>query len=160
MVACSKPPVLRNSSPELSSNLCISLTEETRKIQYIHGIFRPEYQPKKDRIDYYYYLTDFISEINDCNEYYAVIVDDKVGSIFTTPGTAKSYLRLQISISVDFFYKDEKLHRKLYEAESRTKVSHLFKTSKKEDKEYVVDALRTGIEDIVKQITVDLEQLD
>ena len=160
LAACSKPDLLKNSTKVVSPEICLKLSNSVKQKQGIHSIFDPEYQPKKDRISHYYYLTDFISEGKDCDGYFATMSDVRVGSDFRSAGQGKgsSYRDLYITIKVDFYNELEKVSSENYKTKSRTAVSFL-STSPTKDRQYIINALYSGIKDIVKKITNDLKQL-
>ncbi len=157
--ACSKPALLRNDIPIPIANSCISFSSDMKNKQYIHGIFSPQHQPKKDRIFYYYYLTDFINEINDCDGYQVMIIDDRVGSEFITAGKGKSYNKLFVSITVSFINQGIEYQNKQYKIESTSDVSTFLRTSQRETNDLVSQALKAGFSKLQNQIISDLFML-
>lgn len=150
--ACAQKPILRNTKAIDSGTLCLKLTNNVNNYQYVHAVFLPKYQPKKDKIYYYYNLSDFITlGSQKCTGLVANIAEVRVGGKFVTKGKGKSLNQFLVDMTVNWTNNNEVVQTSKYSSQSNSE-TRSFLASKKT--QYIQDsfALKNAFKKIVEQI--------
>lgn len=161
ITAC-KPVTLKNEELRGAAvtphGFCLRLSPKAQEQQYMHG-FKIDNTPDT-RIIFYYYLQEYVSNVCEHANYFAVITNQTIGIDYQSAfqGKGSSYDILHIATNVDYYHLNKKLNSKKYQANAVTSISYLFDSDSKHRK-YVVEALQIGINDIVKQISDDINRL-